>query len=60
MATSTFERKIEITEPESIRKLMAVMAKDASKKPLSDHPYTEAERERSVRLLKQCLSRSRR
>ena len=60
MATSTFERKIEIREPEAIKKLMAIMEKDAPKKPLSDHPYTEAERERSVRLLKQCLSRSRR
>lgn len=60
MATSTFERKIEITEPESIRKLVEVMAKEAPKKPLSEHPYTEADRERSEHLLKQCLSRSRR
>lgn len=60
MATSTFDRKIEIIEPESIRKLMAVMTKDALKKPLSEHPYTDGERERSERLLAQCILRSRR
>lgn len=60
MATNTFERKIELVNPESIAKLMSVMAKEAPKKPLSEHPYTDAERERSERLLKQCLLRSRR
>lgn len=60
MATSTFERKIEISDPESIKRLVAVMEKDAPPKPLSDHPYTAIERERSDRLLRQCLSRSRR
>ncbi len=58
MATSTFERKIEITDPQSVKKLITVMEKDAPTKPLSDHPYTQKERERSVLLLKQCLSRS--
>ena len=60
MATSTFERKIEIKDPASIEKLIRVMASDAPKKPLSTHPYTSAERERSDTLLKECLSRSRR
>lgn len=59
MATSTFERKIEITDPESVKKLISIMEKDAPTKSLSDHPYTQAERERSVSLLKQCVSRSR-
>lgn len=59
MATNTFERKIEITDPESVKKLIAVTAKSVPDKPLSSHPYTAAERERSERLLKQCLSRSR-
>ena len=58
MATSTFERKIEITDPESVKKLIVVIEKEAPTKYLSDHPYTEQERERSVSLLKQCLSRS--
>lgn len=60
MATSTFERKIEITEPESLKKLMDIMAKEAPNKQLSQHPYTEADRERSEQLLKQCLSHSKR
>lgn len=60
MATSTFERKIEISDPESVKKLFAIMTKEAPQEPLSTHPYTTAERERSDRLLKQCLSRSRR
>lgn len=59
MATSTFERKIEITDPESIKKLISVIEKDAPAEPLSTKPYTETERERSVSLLRQCLSRSR-
>lgn len=58
MATCTFERKIEINDPESIKKLIAVMTAETPKKPLSAHPYTAVERERSDRLLKQCLSRS--
>ncbi len=58
MATNTFERKIEITDPQSVKKLIKVMEKDVPSKSLSDHPYTQKERERSVSLLKQCLSRS--
>lgn len=60
MATSTFDRKIEITDPDSLQRLIALMEKDVPKRPLSQHPYTASERERSEQLLKQCLSRSRR
>ncbi len=59
MATSTFDRKIEITDPESVKKLMYITSDDAPSSPLSEHPYSEANRERGVRLLRQCLSRSR-
>jgi hypothetical protein len=59
MATSTFERKIEVKDPESVKRLISIMEKETDAKPLSEHPYTEKERERSVALLKQCLSRSR-
>ena len=59
MATSTFDRKIEITDPESVKKLMYIMSDDAPSAPLSERPYSEADRERGVRLLKQCVSRSR-
>lgn len=60
MATSTFERKIEIKEPECIRKLIYVMTKEAPNKPLSQHPYSEVDRERSEALLRLCLSHSKR
>ena len=59
MATSTFERKIEITDPESVKRLISVMENEAPAEPLSKQPYSEAERERSVSLLRECLSRSR-
>lgn len=58
MATSTFEEKIELTDVESVKKLMDVIKEDVSKQPLSKHPYTDKEREESEWLLKQCLSRS--
>lgn len=59
MATSTFERKIEITDAEAVKKLWMVVLEDTPKKSLSDRPYTAAERERSDKLLELCLSRSR-
>lgn len=58
MATSTFERKIELNDPESLRKLIDIMIAEAPAKPLSKHPFSGEERDRSERLLKQCLSRS--
>ena len=57
MATSTFDRKIELNTTESVKKLMEVMQEDAQVKPLSQHPFSSVERERSERLLKQFLSR---
>ena len=57
MATSTFDRKIELNNTESVKKLMEVMQEDAPVKPLSQHPFSSVERERSERLLKQFLSR---
>jgi hypothetical protein len=58
MATSTFERKIEISDTESLKKLIDVMTTDIPEKPLSTHPFSNAERDRSEDLLKQFLSRS--
>ena len=57
MATSTFERKIELNTPESIKKLAKVMNSEAPMKPLSTHPFSTRERDRSEKLLKQYLSR---
>ena len=58
MATSTFERKIEISNVEDVKRLIQVISSDAPKKPLSTNPYGSEERKRSESLLKQCLSRS--
>jgi hypothetical protein len=60
MATNTFERKIEISDYESVKRLIKVMNEESPQKPLSENMYTARERERSERLLKQCLSRSKR
>lgn len=57
MATNTFDRKIEITDPEVIKKL-SNMAAEPMTKPLSDHPYTDTERKKAEKLLKQCKARS--
>ena len=57
MATSTFERKIELNTPESIKKLSDIMKSEVPVKPLSTHPFSTKERDRSETLLKQYLSR---
>ena len=58
MATSTFERKIEISNVDDVKRLIQVIGSDAPKKSLATHPYDSEERKRSESLLKQCLSRS--
>ena len=59
MATSSFDRRLEVTDVESAKRLISIMGKDAPTPSLSNHPYTQQERERSAVLLKECLSRSR-
>ncbi len=57
MATSTFDRKIEHNTRESIEKLINIMNAEPPVKPLSTHPYSIEDRNRSKKLLKQYLSR---
>ena len=57
MATSTFDRKIEISTPEALKRLINVMNSEAPK-PLSTHPFSTEERKRGELLLKQCRLRS--
>lgn len=59
MATSTFDRKIEINSVDSLKKLLNVINSDAPHKPLSQHPFSDKDRDRSEQLLKQCLYHSR-
>lgn len=58
MATSTFERKIEVRDAESVKKLFCAMDIDKPVGTISARPYTKDERERGILLLRQCLSRS--
>lgn len=57
MATSTFDRKLEITSPESIQKLIDIMNSEPPVKPLSEHPFSEEDRRKGEELLKRYLSR---
>ena len=58
MATETFDKTFVITEPEALKKLYSIMESDKSVTPLARPPFSQAERDRSETLLKQCLSRS--
>lgn len=57
MATNTFDRRIKLNTTESVKRLMKVMQEDAPAKPLSQHPFSSAEREKAEFLLCQFLSR---
>lgn len=48
MTTTIFDRKIEIRDFESFEKLLSIMAADSPSQPLSQHPFSEKERERSA------------
>lgn len=58
MATSTFERRIEISSPDSLEKLANILSDTSKIKPVSAAPYTKADRDRGEQLLKQFLSHS--
>lgn len=58
MTTNTFERKIQISDTEALKRLVDIMTSPTPEKSLSEHPYTAVDRERGEQLLKQCLSRS--
>ncbi len=60
MATSTFERKIEITNPDAIARLTRVMSDETPRNPIYRRPFSREERDRSEALLKQCPLRSQR
>lgn len=60
MPTNTFDRDLTIRDPESVEKLFAVISSDTPRRPLSENPFTVAERQEGERLLKQCVLRSRR
>ncbi|MCC8045726.1 MAG: hypothetical protein LIP12_09535 [Clostridiales bacterium] len=58
MPTNTFDRKIEITDPESIEKLSQIMSDETPGRPLSEHPYSDKERANATQLLKEYIKRT--
>ena len=58
MATSTFDRKIEIKDKDSIKKLLKIAMSDAPKEPISKHPFSSEEKKRGADLLKRRLLHS--
>ena len=58
MAKNTFERRIEISDKASLKRLMEVMSSEPPEKPISNHPFSKMDRDRSEELLKQCSLRS--
>lgn len=59
MSTNTFDRRIVITNPKEIERLLSIMQEEPPIRLLSEHPYTQEERRRSEALLEGCLRRSR-
>ena len=43
MATNTFDRRILISDSESLERLTRVMADNTPKKPISEHPFSSDE-----------------
>jgi hypothetical protein len=57
MATNTFDRKLEITDEEYIRRLFEIVSSDTPVTPLSQHPISREEIKRNEERLVQYLSR---
>lgn len=57
MATSTFDRRLELNTIESVKKLIEVIQEEAPVKPLSQHPFSSVERDKAESLLCEFLSR---
>lgn len=58
MATSTFERKIEINNEKSVDALIRILSDPKKPEPLSKHPYTDEDRKRGEKVLNYYLSHS--
>lgn len=58
MATSTFERKIVVTDPKAIDKLSKIMSDETPSKPITRSSFSSEKRVRGEALLKQCPLRS--
>lgn len=57
MATNSFDRKIEIADIDSLKKLLTVMNTE-SPQPISQHPFSDEDRRKGELLLDQWLLHS--
>lgn len=57
MATNSFDRKIEITDIDSLKKLLTVMNTE-SPQPISQHPFSDEDQRKGELLLDQWLLHS--
>lgn len=56
MATSSFDRKLEVLDAESREKLMRFLESDKPVKPITRPLFSATERDRGEKLLARCLS----
>ncbi len=60
MATSTFDKRMIVTNPESVEKLYQILTSEKRDKPINKELFSPSERVRSEQILTRCLSRSKR
>lgn len=60
MATNTFERKIMITDSNSLEKINRIMSAEAPRKNVTENPFSKKDIDRGEELLKRCQLRSHR
>lgn len=58
MATSTFDRKITISNPASLKRLEESMNDNSPVHPISEHPFSIEERKYGEELLHHCKLRA--
>jgi len=60
MATSTFDKRMIVTNPKSRERLYKILASEKRDKPINKELFSPSERVRSEQILTRCLSRSKR
>ncbi len=60
MATSTFDKRMIVTNPKSVEKVYKILTSENRDKPINKELFSPAERVRSEQVLTRCLSHSKR
>ena len=60
MATSTFDKRMTVTNPKSVEKIYQILTSEKKDKPINKELFSPSERVRSEQILAQCLSHSKR